>query len=736
MAKDLFTRRRNLLLCGAALLVAAPAAAQQVSGSASSDESNGIPEVVVTAQKRSERLIDTPQSVTAVTSADLEKLGATQLVDFANTVPGLQFTSQGAGVGNVSLRGVTTGTDVGSTVGIYVNNVPFGSSTAYGGAGTFVTDVALFDLDRVEVLRGPQGTLYGASSMGGVLKYVTNEPSLDTFGGSVQAGGSVTHDGGASYNGNAVVNLPLVTNKIAVRASGFHSDDGGYSDNVTTGQKNVDATRVDGGRVDILVKPVDDLTIRLTGFGQNIRRDGNGYTNYTLNGQPIDGPLDQAHPLAEGFSSSFRAFSGDISYDFGFATLTSVTSYLRAQEDLLTDDSAAYAPLLQSLGLPVVATPFDTKYLMRKFTEEVRLASPTGQPLEWQLGSFYTHENISAQSRLGALGAGLVPLPINLAESDTPSNYREYAFFGDLTWHLTERFDVTGGIRWAHNDQNFTQNASGLLLHSAPMATSDESVTTYLANARYHFSDDVMAYARYATGYRPGGPNVLSVDPTTGRVVAPPNFSSDTLRSYESGLKAETPDRRYSIDASVYYIDWSNIQLATAVNGVTAIENGGNAHIKGAELALTARPVSGLTMSGAFAYNDGYLTAASAPLGAAEGERLPNAAHFTASFNADYVFRLSDLQPTIGATVRYVGDRTASFDANVGLPQYHLPAYTLADLRTGVTLGEVNLQAYVHNLFDTRAQLSAATVLASFGGPAEVTILRPRTIGMTAGVYF
>ncbi|MBP7335998.1 TonB-dependent receptor [Niveispirillum sp.] len=737
MAADLFKRRKALLLCGATLLIATPAIAQNVDGTPGSEENFELTEIIVTAQKRYERLIDTPQSVTAVTATDLEKLGATQLVDFANTVPGLQVTGQGAGLGGISMRGVTTGVDVGPTVGIYVDDIPYGSSTVYGGSSTFVTDVALFDLDRVEVLRGPQGTLYGASSMGGVLKYVTSQPSLRTFGGSVQAGASATRHGNASYNGNGVVNIPIVTDKVAVRASGFHSRPGGYFDNAMTGDRNVDATRVDGGRADILIEPAEGLTIRLTGFGQDIRRDGNAYADYTLQGQPLNDPLLQSHPLVEGFTSTFRVYSGTISYDFGGATLTSITGYQKTKRYQLADNSALYAPLLQSLGIPAIAVGNETTYLMRKFTEEARLASPTGDRFEWQLGGFYTHEDASVRSGLPAYGTGLVELPINLANATAPSLYREYAFFGDLTWHLTDRFDVTGGIRWAQNDQKYAQNSTGLLVPSAPAAKSDEGVTTYLVSGRYRFNDNVMAYASYATGFRPGGPNIAKINPTTGALVAPPAFSSDTLRSYQGGLKAETSDRRFSLDGSVFYIDWQDIQLATVVDGVSAIQNsGGGAHIKGAELALTARPTAGLTLSGAFAYNDGALDRADAALGARKGERLPNAARFTASINADYVFRQSDLQPTIGATWRYAGKRTASFDANAGLPQYRLPAYNLTDIRAGITLGEVNLQAYVHNLFDKRAQLSAATALSSLGGPAQVTILRPRTIGLTAGWYF
>ena len=694
-------------------------------------------DIIVTAQRRAERVLDVPQSLTALSSADLERLGARQLVDIVTAVPGVQFTSQGAGSGSISIRGVSTGADIGRTVSTYVDDVPYGSTSGFGGSPAYTADVALFDLDRVELLRGPQGTLYGASSMGGLLKYVTRAPSLTTFGGAVNAGVAGTRFGGTSYNGNAVINLPLATDGAALRASAFYSREGGYVDNIQNGQQNVGASRVYGGRLDLLLAPVDNLTTRLTGFAQDIRRNGGLYSDRYLNGQPANGLLDQAHPFAEPYRASFRLAAANVTYNFGAATLTSITSYQQARTENQPDFSELYVPYLQLVaGLPLTGVRASYAYDTNKFTQEVRLASRTGARFEWQIGGFYTHEDVVNRIKFFSYGAGLTPFPLNLATADIPSSYQEYAAFGNLTWHLTDKLDVSGGIRWSHNNQSYTQNATGILLGSAPTSYSRESVTTYLANLRYHFSTNVMAYARFATGYRPGGPNVTTRDLATGQLLGPTTFGSDTLRSYEAGLKADTRDRTFSIDASGYYIDWSNIQLYNVVNGNSTITNVGGARVKGAELTLTARPDPNVTISGAFAYNDGYLTTASATLGATKGDRLPNAPHFTAAVNADYVLRSASFRPTFGATLRYVGDRTSGFDASAGSPQYHLPDYVLADLRAGFSVGMFDVQLYVHNVFDERAQLSASTVQSILGGPAQITILRPRSIGMNVGVHF
>ncbi|MDF2901804.1 MAG: TonB-dependent receptor [Phenylobacterium sp.] len=725
------TSKKALLLVSSASLLLGSTAAQAQSAGASDPAM--IEEVIVTAQKRAERLIDAPQSVTALSSAELTKLGAKEFVDFAATVPGLQFTTQGPGSSQISLRGVTSGVDVGPTVGIYVDEVPYGSSSAFTNGPRRALDVGLFDIERVEVLRGPQGTLYGASSMGGVLKYVTRAPILDEFSGAVRAGVAGGDHSDVSYDGSLVVNAPIVDGIAAVRASAFYSRDGGYTDNVTTGQSHVDQGEVYGGRLDLLARPSEALSLRLTAFAQDVSRDGGRYATYTLAGVPVAGELDQAHPLEEPFSADFRLVSGTVDYDFGGAVLTSITSYQTTKTHATTDGSAVYAPLLQMFfGVPASAVAVREDSQTRKFAEEVRLASTAapGKRLDWLVGAFITREESTLRQVADVYGPGLTLLPVNAVTARIPSTYEEYALFGNLTWRFTEKFDVTGGVRIARNEQTVTQSASGLLVSEAPGTKSHEDVVTYLANARYQFSDNVTAYGRFATGYRPGGPNYLVKDPVTGLPAAPASFDSDSLDSYELGVKAETPDRRFGVDASVYYIDWSDIQLLTGVAGVTTYINGGGAEIKGAELSLTARPVQEFVASAAFAYNDGELSDDAPALGAQKGERLPNVPRYTATLSADYTWLDVPLTPTLGLTARYVDDRTASFDGNASLPQYRTPEYTTVDLRAGLSFDRFDAQLYVRNVFDEVGQVSAQTVLSSLGGPAQVTILQPRTVGL------
>jgi iron complex outermembrane receptor protein len=294
-------------------------------------------------------------------------------------------------------------------------------------------------------------------------------------------------------------------------------------------------------------------------------------------------------------------------------------------------------------------------------------------------------------------------------------------------------------VRYAKNDQSFTQTSTGLLLgippgetFSLPTRESSDDALTYLANARYHFTENATGYVRFATGYRPGGPNVVANDPATGEPVAPATFQPDKLSSYEVGIKALSDDRRFSVDAAAYYIDWNDIHILAFVNGIGITANApGGATVKGAELAVTAATQGGLTVTGAFAYQDATMSEADANLGAAKGDRVPNVPHFTAAANIDYVRPgRRGLNPSVGATVRYVSSRWASFDESPSIPQYSLPSYEVLDVRTGLTIGVVDLQLFVHNVLNERGQLSADTSR----GPAQVSLLQPRTIGISATV--
>ena len=703
----------------------------------SEPEQASLAEIIVTAQKREERLIDVPQSVSVLSADTLATLGATQFSDFASTVPGLDFTTAGAGFNQISMRGVTTGFDVSPTVGIYVDEVPYGSSTHFANGAQLSLDVALFDLDRIEVLRGPQGTLYGASAMGGILKYVTKRPDTTSFGGNLQAGVSSTGDGGGiNYNVASAVNLPLISDKAALRLSGYETHDGGFVDNVARHEKDVNRDNIWGGRLDFLFTPSDALNIRITAFGQDIRRHGDATVDYTYAGAMPYGSLGQYRPYLGGepFDDQFRLVSGHIAYDFGPLTLTSVSAYQTNNQNNVYDVTTSFAPFCAFQGASCGSVGLVPRNTLHKFTQEVRLASNGSHRIDWQIGGFYNDERSAEYYDFSLYDLAGKTLPNLLLSQSEPSTYREYAAFGNLTLHVTDKLDLSGGIREAHDIQNHSEFGTGILGASdLPDSHSSENVTNYSADARYHFANSLVGYVRYATGYRPGGSNALLRDPGTGLLVGQSIFQPDSLKSYEIGFKGQTEDRRYAIDIDAYDIHWRNIQISIIQGGLPGLINApGGATVQGSEMTLTARPIDRFIATAAFAYQHAYMNDANAQLGASEGERLPNVPRFTASLNADYHFMEEGWRPMVGATVRYVTDRYTSFDGSTSYLQYHLPKYTSADVRAGFTAGTTDLQLYIHNLFDERAQLG---VLApGFGN--RVAIMQPRTIGINANYHF
>ncbi|HEX4971086.1 MAG TPA: TonB-dependent receptor [Steroidobacteraceae bacterium] len=709
----------GLLGCG----LAAAATAQ------TSTSVSVLEEVVVTAQKFEEKLSETPLSVTAISARNLEALGATQFRDFASTVPSLSFTTSGVGSTQVNLRGITTGNNISPTVGIYVDEVPYGSSTPFASGAQLALDVGLFDVSRIEILRGPQGTLYGASTMGGLLKYVSVQPDPTAFGATMRAGVASTEGGGVGYDGAAAINAPLADDKAALRVSGFYSHDDGFVDDLAAGRDDVNESNVYGGRADLSLKPSDKLSLRFTAFAQDIDRDGTASADFSLaTGKPIDGELDQRRLRAEPFEQEFRLGSGTLGYDFGDVTLTSISSYQTVRSHAITDVSAFFVPALAGSGIVLGSIEVEKQNETDKFTQEVRL-NASGALLDWSIGGFYTDEDSDQFQTLNSSLPNGDVFPVNLLTVELPSTYEEYAGFGTLTWHATPKLDLTGGLRYAHNSQRFEQIGSGPLVFSVPERSQTDSIVTYQGTIRYRASERFMPYLRYATGYRPGGPNAV-INDLSGQPLADPLFDADKLRSYEGGIKAGSEDRRFSVDAAIYYIEWDNLQINAVRNGLGVVDNAAAAQSKGAELTLTLAPTSALTLVAAFGYTDAELSEDAPDLGGAKGDRLPDTPEFTGSLSGDYAFDLGRRDAFVGATVRHVTDRVVSYDASASVPQYDLPEYTTVDLRTGLQLGDTRLQLYVKNAFDERGQLSATTAFSALGGPVWVSLVQPRTIGV------
>jgi iron complex outermembrane receptor protein len=732
-----FVRTHLLTAASVAVLAfgAAPAFAQSDTADTTLDE------IVVTAQRREERLRDVPQVASVLDGDALSKQGLNQLQDIAARTPGMSVGGLG-GVGRqqINLRGITTGVDVNQTVGIYVDDVPYGSGTPTSGSAQLALEIGSFDVQRIEVLRGPQGTLYGASAFGGVLKYVLTPPSLDGFSGRIQAEGSGTDGGGFNWGLRGSVDATLVPEKLGVRITALNNHYDGAVDNVATGKKNVDSSDVSVGRFSFLAKPAEDLTLRGTFLAQDIDREGNTQVDYSIaTGRPIYGDLKQNHPLADPFDQKLRIYSLGGDYDFGFATLTAAAGYQTVRTDYFSDSSALYVPLLGGLlgsvfGIFPDAAGVDGSYDTQKSTFEMRLASPQNKHFEWLVGAYYTEEDNHLYQRLRVFEAGVEPA-LDIGTFNIYGTVKELAGFANATYWLNDNLDVSAGVRLAKNEQTYFQLGSGLLASSNPGSSSEDTVATYLLAGRWHFSPDNMLYVRAASGYRPGGPNLTAVDPITGDPIGSSTFASDTLWNYEVGVKLKPLDW-LSVEASAFYIDWKDIQLVTTANGLSVIGNGKGARSRGIEASFAAEPVRGLLFAGSAAIIDAELTDAAPDLYAADGERLPNVARFSSNLSVDKRFEVAGHPVSVGASWRYVGERRASFDGSPTAPQYVLPSFNSFDLRASVEFERFDLNAYVRNVSDERGQTGAYTGLAAAGGPSPVVIIQPRTFGLVATARF
>ena len=413
-----------------------------------------VGEVVVTANKRAEKLKDVAQEVTSISGNALALQQAVHFEDYVTLVPGFNLVSAQDGQSRLVLDGVNTGGDS-ATVATYVDETPYGSATGLANGGVLAPDLDTFDVNRIEVLRGPQGTLYGASSLGGVLKFITNAPDPSRYAAKVEVDGENTDHGGDGGSVKAMVNLPI-GDKIAIRASGFYTEDGGYIDDPLRGAKNhLPETRFNGGRFGIYLHPTEKLTIRLTAAAQNIISDGDSVEDLNpANLQPLTGPLTQSRTFAQPNDITYRIYNATADYDFGFADLLSSTSFGRLHQSTDEDATALF-------GVPA---GIEQQLEQQKFTQEVRLTSKP-QKLEWLIGGFFTRERNELDQDLGEVDPAHPPAfavdGLELVALD--SVYSEYAAFGNLDYHFTDRFDLSVGGRYSHNEQSAGQVTSGLL---------------------------------------------------------------------------------------------------------------------------------------------------------------------------------------------------------------------------------------------------------------------------------
>lgn len=747
----------------AVLLATVPAAAQTSPnpGNERADppaDVSSAGDIVVTAQKRDQRLIDVPLAVSAINSDTLTTQNINGMRDFFSRVPGLQYG--GPNAAQLAIRGVTTGERLANpTVAIVVDDVPFGSSSYLGQAQ--VPDFDPATLEQIEVLRGPQGTLYGASSLGGLIKYVTRKPDLDQFSGRVELGANHVADGGEGYSARGSVNIPVVTDKVGLNVSGFYRRDPAYVDNIdpVSGVRTKDANKAKywGGRAALSVRPVDGVKIDLAAVKQLSETVGDAaFTTFSITDfRPVFPTNNPANPryrtllgdrttskvLADG-STSFELYSARVGVDLGFAELVSVSAWSRSKLTKVEDGTNRFGfALIPYPGYTGVT--FDNRSRTNKFSQELRLAS-TGPVVDWLVGGFYTKEHSDTpQSLIATRGSDAITAYQGL----NPSSYRDQAVFADVTYHVTPKFDIQVGGRYSGNKQSYSSvqkvdPAAEFLFGPSSTITSGlkENAFTWLITPSYRITPDVMVFFRAASGYRPGGPNANL--PTIPLAV----FGSDRVINYELGLKGTALDSRVTFDVSLFQIDWKDIQLQNTdlTSGFVFFTNGSKARSRGIEATVGWRPWEGMSVDANATYTDSVLTRSLPPqsagissLIARKGDRLPNTPEFSANLSLQQGFDLSEnVSAHVGGTYTFLDKRVGQFvNVATGLrPQ--LPSYSNLDLRAGVKFDRRwELNVYVRNVFDHQGVLTSENAGGTQTVPT-VTFVQPRTVGLLLSAGF
>jgi outer membrane receptor protein involved in Fe transport len=706
-----------------------------------------LPEdIVVTAQKRSEKLTEVPLAIAVVSSEALANRGATTLADIVSNVPGVAITNGGApGINTVIIRGLATSSSNSFNAPLvvtYIDDQPTGASAGgFGGArgGAYTLDLMPYDVDKVEILRGPQGTLYGANAMGGILKYALKRPDLNDV--EVRAGGDVSHtasSGGFDWGVRAAANVPLIEDRLALRVSGYTRETAGWVDNIGINRKNSNSTRTTGGRASLLFVPTDRLDIEASVLLQRIRSDDNStITMDGQTGQPAFGRYIRSTKYAETYGQDAENYAVRINWDLDFATLTSSTSYARMKYDQMLDLSGiAYVPTE-----PTALIPYRFVNRLKKLTQETRLTSDDAGRFSWMIGSFFTRESPNEFNDFRAFSDYDVPLapPNNiLLLGTTPGSrnkYTEWGAFANGTYRLSDTFDVGAGIRYGENrtkgcDSGFTGiygNGGTYACQSRPW----DGVTTWMVNARYHFQPDAMFYGRIATGYRPGGGCDTCGNPLLG---VPPTYDPDRLTNYELGIKGMFFDRRLQFELSAFYIDWTDIQLrVTNAQGFSYAGNGDTARSRGVEINASHAVTDALKLGGYVSYTDAELTADAPGVGGKDGDRLPGSAPWAGGVMADYGREVGvDTKLIAGVAYRYK-DAVNGQLAGTGQP-YRMGAHSVVDLYGGVEFGNTAVRVFVKNLLNERAYTGLA-FLTDRTRPLFAPV-QPFTVGLSIDQAF
>ncbi|MBU1376539.1 MAG: TonB-dependent receptor [Alphaproteobacteria bacterium] len=754
-------------VCALGLLAAAAPALAQTTGSKANAKPSvtDVGEVIVTSTRRTERLQDIPLSVTAYSQETLTAKGIVGYEGLAQETPGVVLNRPSANFNNFTARGIATngyGANLQSTVAVYIDELPISTI-----GNTTVLDPNLFDVERVEFLRGPQGTLFGSGSLSGALRILTKKPNLTQFGASVLADIGVIGPDSLRQRYNGMINVPLVQDKLALRAVGFYRNEEGYIDNVgLTNRKNSNDLDAWGGRVQLLWAATDRTNVKLLA-SREISKPRDSSTVSPALGH--DKRVSDRPDLFQGWLTSFNA---TVEHQFDGAQLTSSSTYSKFNQKFYVDLGGTFG---NALGAATgIAFALDADAYQDTFVQEARLVSDPGGKWDWVVGGFYLDRRIDVdynyRSRPDYLAfRGFTGLPDEYYQRfGNHTNSQELAGFGEVTYRFSDRMWVTGGLRYGGFEaQTITEgggyNSNYLTaaltpgfrgpLTITPIAAArgvkaKESGPSWKLSVSYKPSSAITTYATVSTGFRTPVVNGFAgrtsvVNPSD--IVIPAGADSDDLTNYEIGLKGRWLNGRLTTNLAAYWIDWENIQVQAnrVSDSVQFATNIGKAVSRGLEFEVVALPADGLSVGVNGAFNEAEVTKLSpteaAISGAGEGVRLASP-RFQGSAFFNYGFDLTpDARANLSTVVSRVGKFPGMFPYIPGRPGVLAPtyaytqAYTNVNATFAVAYGQATFAAYVENLFNSRKinYVHPEAFIAS-----RFAEQRPRTVGVRFGYDF
>jgi outer membrane receptor protein involved in Fe transport len=741
----------------------APAAFAQSSSSSGSED-----EIIVTALRRDTNLQDTPIAISVATGVALERSGTTSFTDLTRTAPSLRIVDSGPGNRRVLIRGIQSSGE--PTVGVYYDEVPVSGSvsTSSDSAGT-TPDFRLFDVERAEVLRGPQGTLFGSGSMGGTMRIIFKKPDATGIDAAISSSISSVKGGNPGMSIDSMVNLPIVTDKLAIRLVGSFNQFAGFVDNNYYGYRNINDGHSYGGRALLRWEPVEDLTIDLAAFYEKVATDSPRWIQevgqrYVTNGRAESGNYD-----------TNRIYSGTLKYDFGPVSMTAMTAWFDRDRIAVGDVSDTFngrdtvAGCQRYLLLNArPCTPTELSgYLqstreiqtsslwqpqtVKNWVSELRFNSTSDGPFQWTVGAFHEKRDTVVRSTLlmadPQTGWLLDPNdPYNIRYDRTINDYlRQKALYAEISYKLFDQLTLTAGTRY----YNFKKTVGGRIdvgqIHYSSKVTPYTEVTNkedgfiYKFNASWEAKDGLMIYAQAAQGFRPGGVNQV-----IGLPAALAGYSSDSLWNYELGAKTTLAPGVY-FNVAGYRIDWNDMQVSARTAGTGSvfglISNVGSSRIWGAEAELSVRITPELSFNGNLGYTDATLSedqvSTIVVASGRKGDRLVAVPRWTAGATLEYLKPVSDTIDLLGRLdFAHVGNSYSTLSAT-DIYRRENPAYQMVNFRIGLqgSENEWNAALFVNNVFDVLA-INSIGSSSNTGGLTTVYSSPPRTIGLSLGRRF